>query len=1222
MSRILIRTLAFILTTGCFFTLAVASSPFSGCASHLSFAANSSDDATLNKLQSTRRLLESKLGIHRDPFVWASNVDAGVRIWSRLCESFPLLIDVSEAVYVAHEKGRDVPEALEEGTLKEAEALLEKISDRDAMAGAVKALLKLEEIRVRSLPPPKEKEEKRESKQEDKKEEKQKGKEPQKKGPPNPQYPEPMQVYQAKNKDSESEGGGNEERVPIATVNKGGVSYFRMAAFQVVDPLTNRWAQTAVTNPSQLQVTQTSAYSVKVYPYAEKGQVLPLLVPQGFVPVTFSDAHSRVTQDETGNFFFQTQLDTLEVPLLPQGMANRPLSPPEKDLYTAPSQILLSAWPKALQGAVEQLEAARDEGKFSGVDGDVKLAQVLGSYIANHFKYRVDKNGEESAVTLVNKGAFQCDTAATLLTTLLRNEFKIPCRPVSGFRGMRRVGEPDASHVISPAQAHAWVEVADASGNWHGVDPAPKKKDRKTKQDSADDDFRGIESEKQESENQNAEKGDKKESPSASGAGKEVGGDPTPGTMDGTQKDNSGGSEKTLEELIAEVEALQKKKNEERAQSEKSKGKQAGKQSGQEPNKTEEDTTDNAHEIGNKQAPDDQLRKIEGRNPFIRRLLTRMVSWALDQRLGTKTKLQRLNQLKAILGNDSENHFPSLLRLKTVLSQTNSLFTGDKPPFDKWLESLFLERKSLNSISDEIVHVQRQIEFTLTFLDPEERAPLERILRELLQVRRALGQIRHKDSEAIRIALELHGNLPGNISRKIISDQFGISGHLGDDIGTLSLSKAISEGKLNDYRLSSILGPHTDFVVDPIPKPRQGERRTWDHSLNRRSRPDILLTSDPRYRSRIRLYEHLTDKEALARGEMGVLINRRRVPYIAGTQDSEPEKATVILLDTSGSMAGNNAYFQSMYVGALVDRALSDLGPDGKTRHRVYVVPFDTDTHHEVEVNSTKEAIDFVKNVRTKTGNTCKRTDIQRALLRAAEMLRVANETGDRVFSRATVVLCSDGQSNVDAPTIKKAFDSVGNKTDILMAFVAIGSTNPKLVELTSKNLGSEKSMYIEWNGSDIDRVISDSHALAKPINDFWTNYSWNNLPAEVPRAFAALERALGVYRAQSSVLDAQKNSFRGNTLALQKKSEVPVINRPEKRRGSHYGKLSAFRRFLTEIGSRIGAEDRARLLDEVFIQWPRLVSESMNALDHQELAALDFIFKWPQTGVAGEQAP
>ncbi len=1175
---------------------------FAGFAGHVQASPTAScedllagSDPSLVEAQKLRHELQEKLGVFQDPFLFDSNVEQTVATWNKLLENYPHLRDLQDAVYECLKQNKPFDKKLEKEVLAKAKELLDSGEKNSYLIAAViEALRKIELVHIHNLPTPPPPKGKKEGKDNKKNENK-----PQPPPPPQPpSYPQLSKKYQAHNKDTEG-SDNDEKRVPIASVNARDISYWRAIVYQFVDATSNEWGQVAITRPQQVLPTQISLHTVKLHALGDKGAELPVLIPQGFIPQVFESKDGKVFQDESGNFYFIAYGETLEVPVLPQGLAARPLSPSEIEIYTTPSGVKFSDWPEDLQNAVINLKEARARGGFQGPQGDVELAQVLGSFIANHFKYRVDKDPPASAPELAKRRAFQCDTSVTILVSLLRDEFQIPSRPVGGFTGVRDKTNPSESHVVSPAQAHAWAEIADKEGNWHGVDATPHTKDRETKPQSNKDSFEDI--------NRSSESKDKID----------------PNNVDGVPQDNSKDAGKDLKALIDEEvkRQLEKKKAQEdeaKKNGEKSSGKEEGKTKGE---KSAKEATPPQHH--KKVKTDELLEKLEQNNPYVVRLVKRLFLWALDPQLPLSEKANRINALKAKLGTDTdaEANFPAFKPAKSLLSEATLIFAGTpRPAFLAWLETVLSQtsQKPINETVEEILQIQHQLEFTMKFMDPSEKQSFLPILDSVNVLRRALSEIKHPDSKAIRIAEELFKNLAGNISRRVLWERFHLKDSLGDDVATLDFAKAISNGKLNDFRLSSILGPHTEFVVDPIHTPSRGERKTWQRALRKqKGRHEILMTSDPRdHRGFVRLNPHLTDEQALIRGEMGVVIQRRKIQYPTGIKDTDPEKATVIAIDTSGSMSGDPAYFQTQYVGALVDRALSDVNPNGKARHRVYILAFDTEVHDVIEVTSPKEAIALLQDLKNRTSNTAGGTDIQAALLKAAQILKKASVEGNKALSRANVVLASDGGSSVSIPEIKKAFDDVGRDTDILLSFVAINGTNPDLVALVDegKKLGVEKSLYIEWSPQDISRLIAESQAKPEPISDFWTKTRWDELPTNVIQAFMGVGQA--IVSSRSNRMDLVDN-------ALQRLQEqLRTFSRKErnvKRDGSSAGKLMGFRRALNHIGATFSPMDRARILNEVLLELNAMLSEPFETLDHSELAEFHHILSWPAAGVASK---
>ena len=62
---------------------------------------------------------------------------------------------------------------------------------------------------------------------------------------------------------------------------------------------------------------------------------------------------------------------------------------------------------------------------------------------------------------------------------ILRGDFHIPSRVVTGYTGSFDPEQPDFTHVVVPSQGHAWAEVYDENTlKWEEVDATPSTPDR------------------------------------------------------------------------------------------------------------------------------------------------------------------------------------------------------------------------------------------------------------------------------------------------------------------------------------------------------------------------------------------------------------------------------------------------------------------------------------------------------------------------------------------------------------------------------------------------------------------------------------------------------------------------------------------------------------------------------------------------------------------------
>jgi uncharacterized protein YegL len=1180
-------------------------------------------------LEALARALRLKLGMRQDPFQGNTTLEQFTKTWHLINTAFPPLVEVRHAVFDAAEHAKPLDSSLEASIEHQAMEILDGsggASPPKTVAGAMFAVLKLAEPHSRAIlppvaspapPPPKAEEKKKEEPKPKKKPEDQP-----------PRYPDMQDKYKAHNKDTDKSGGDSAKKVTLAWINKPGVRYFRIGVYVLLDAVSG-----AMSNHPLVSATRAGAasqYSVTVLPYDRVGEKLPLLIPQGFEPVTGVLPGGRVDRDAKEIYWFVTDQKELKVPLIEAGAAARPLSPQELEVYTSPTGARLTDWPDHLQDAVKLVQDERkknlkaNSGRYFGATGDAMLAKDLALYVAKNFLYRVDKSEYElGPVALARdngdrRGAMQCDAAAVMLASILRETFKIPCRVMGGYRGEHSSARPGTSHVVAAGSApegHAWVEIADAAGVWHGVDPTPITPDRKKDQKPGEkDDFAQIP--------------DPDATPEA---------DDSPDAPDGSPKDGrkaeGSGAGKPMKDIMqetADAQAAFAKKHREDLEKKLEAAKQA-KEESKKPEDKPDEAIEEMREI-RKTDLDDYIARLKGGfQPAVEFAVRQLIAWSVDPAVGSDTKLKRLQLLGADIGR-LEEHYKNLIG--PIVIEAKLVFAGKHPPLAEWITSIIGQapKRPLNDTVREISQVQRQLEFTVKLLDPVDQGAWRPTLAALHRLRSQLNTIRHKDSQRIRIAEEMFENLPGNNSRRDLTERYGLGGSLGPDLGTARLADAINAGKLNSFRLASILGPHTDFVVDPIENPAWSYNKTWMQDPASPRRNDFIRGQDPRTLGELRLRRafkldpHLSDEEAWATGQAYKLARRKRVKIPEGTTSTDPEKATVLLFDTSGSMDGKPAIFQSNYIAALVDKALSDLGPSGRTRHRVYLIGFGDHAATPIEITTPQQAQDLVRNAEQMTGNNGQGTNIQGALIAAADLLEKANSTGDRALSRATVVLCSDGGSEIDAGKIRKAFDKIDNKRatkmDLLLAFVAINGTNEKLIELTEKGtmLGAEKSMYVEWGTQMIEKMIADSEAKPEVLNDFWSDLSYSALSPTIRGAFDDVRNSTqGIERARAASRTGNPEYTLDQGRAFTRATGLNVSE--EERPHTHSATLRRLRKLLNAVGPTMSAGERRRLVEELLARWSRYFAGSWSEYDEPERQNMKLLFNdWVANGQSGSK--
>ncbi len=101
-------------------------------------------------------------------------------------------------------------------------------------------------------------------------------------------------------------------------------------------------------------------------------------------------------------------------------------------------------------------------------DDPLSVLHALNNQLFEHFDYKPNSTKVDSPIDhALRSGAGVCQDFAHIMTTLLRDELRIPCRYVSGYL-FHGGGAHDRSEA---AATHAWVEAFLPELGWVGFDP-------------------------------------------------------------------------------------------------------------------------------------------------------------------------------------------------------------------------------------------------------------------------------------------------------------------------------------------------------------------------------------------------------------------------------------------------------------------------------------------------------------------------------------------------------------------------------------------------------------------------------------------------------------------------------------------------------------------------------------------------------------------------------
>jgi hypothetical protein len=145
---------------------------------------------------------------------------------------------------------------------------------------------------------------------------------------------------------------------------------------------------------------------------------------------------------------------------------------------------------------------------------------------------------------------------------------------------------------------------------------------------------------------------------------------------------------------------------------------------------------------------------------------------------------------------------------------------------------------------------------------------------------------------------------------------------------------------------------------------------------------------------------------------------------------------------------------------------LSELSESGRHTHRVVLIPFDDKPGDAIRVDTTQDALNVIHDFKNKLGLALGGTDIQKALLKALALIADAEHISGTSLKAANIVLMTDGQAQVNLEELRQARDAISRDTPVQALFLAIGSTNPDLIQFVkdSERAGFDLSVYKEFS--------------------------------------------------------------------------------------------------------------------------------------------------------------
>ena len=854
---------------------------------------------------------------------------------------------------------------------------------------------------------------------------------PEKGEPPPPEYPEMPDSYKPFTKEL-SQGGGDQtpHRVVEANFKTGFFVGKRYGEISRHSPMPFQVGILPVA-PGQPGKFKETSKEMLVRTFGKRE--VALFLPSGHRPLQPSDARASIVTEDSGvhTLRLKGDLSRVVVPLVEESGADGMV--PLLEYYSRPVGFAENEWPEKIRA-----EVLRRFPPGEGKTQPLKVADALAGHISKEYLYSVGSRLETDPIEALKAGAFQCDMAAYIMTAVLRDFYQIPARAVGGYPAQKYKGGADQkSYLTLPGEAHAWVEVLH-DGRWHTFDPTPVMRDRK-EPDS------GNNSEYSPWEGESAGEADSPSQGRSSGEGEKAGDHASrleQNTREGLEKNRRVGGEAELPEVAGEEAGLGLK-----------------------------DLADRL-ELGSL-----ELEPIHD-NPLTARAMRVFLQGTLDPRRRGEDVQNLLNGML-----EGSRKFP-IPQFQQLYREALDAHASHHPGLNDWIDQLvaMMPKQELDKTHQEMFALISGLRIYGRVLDGDGAVPYPgKLLDSLDEAYRLINSRVHPDAGDIGIVKDLTRNLP-NLALQLLKRRYDLAS-VGPNAPTRKVAKKLKQGVLNDLRLMAILNPLTDFILNATPRPESIPVKKWEKNFRRILGRDLLPLDRPSDIARALIGRPDLPLEENIRLGSAFVPGRRQVAHISGSHGKEEaERVTIVLYDTSGSMFGSPGQFQAGLISSFTAKALSDLSPSGRHRHRVVLVPFDSKPGTPVPVTNAAEGLDVIDNYHKNLANTGGGTDIQSALMQGMALIADAEKRGGEPLAAANIILMTDGiDDGIDTGELYRARVAIDRRTPLQVMFIAIGETNPVLMNfaMDSRSAGMEKGFYREFRGDligDILREASDSN--------------------------------------------------------------------------------------------------------------------------------------------------
>lgn len=997
---------------------------------------------------------ENVLGVYKNPFLGAFTVEDANAVYDTLlrrssgllCSDSPLF-KIQDELKSLKPKTAKINVPLLEEVIEDAELLLSQDNDANNRHDLQSNLLALQsslDYLYRFMPV--EKMPDNEKKPDQPKKEEKKPDQPEKKV----EYPDASDAYNPHTKELQGDKSKQKKTVVVEvdfiTPLLGQTVYTQIVRNHATPFKTSArpWDQ----QTTVIGKADADARNMIVHPLGKRQ--VKLFVTPGYMPAQAETPGVEIRADGMGgyNAILAQDYEHFVVPLNHLGQSQ--LSAFQQAVLTEPVGFDGAEWPGKIKSAL--LDSCKPD-----THDHAAIAKAVAQHISHNYLYSTGARPELDPIDALKAGAFQCDMAAYIMVSILRDVYKIPCRSVSGYRAKKyQNGKDGKSYLALPEDGHAWVEVFH-DGSWHPYDPTPIKKDKPDEKDQEE---------------------NKSEYSSIS----------LDDTSHDETSDDNPSQEKTDEQAAKKTDKEPDKKEEKPA---------AG-----EGNKSEEQKPyflpDLVDTLSNLNIEDDPA------NPLRTHMLKVLLIELLNPLKNSDDANHRLNLFKSLYASYEP-------RLSPLLGQA---LRFNKDPHDHliaWLKQIEgnIFSQDINKTYQDCVHINSMLALYKKIVDCDDikmrcddaSAHIDQIIHDLLP-------LKDKDAGDLALAEDFKDQSP-DLLWKTIQRDYSLA-TVGQNGPTHEFAKDVKAGKHNDKLLLNALYDHTNFILNSANRAGILLGKTWLRDKRKVGRDLLPLQRLDDWTRALMTNPSLDLVESIQQGASYVLAKRIKVPIATAKKELEAERMTIVGFDTSGSMAGRHSEFQAALIAAFVCRALSDISPLGKHRHRILLVPFDDKVGKTLKVTNVQEALNLISGHQELLKNTGGGTDIQGFMLQAFKLIAEAQDN-KHPFETANIILMTDGEAPIDYEELRRARESIHRDTPLQTMFVAIGQTNPELQKfsLESKRIGAEKGFYSEFNSYEIDKIVNDARSFdpKKYESYYYSSESAEKIPARAKQHAAQAGR-------------------------------------------------------------------------------------------------------------------